>query len=235
MKLSMLLPISLYAIPDGVVPALSAEAVNVLPIAVNAITAADNADTPDMFDAYSSPTIDNMINRQQNARRTALVNQMRAAINGTPAPQTPQQSQIPQQPIQTPPQPYQANPYSASPYPNNSYIQPAPTEPVQPSGTQFFNPDPTYDPLTSDAVIRPGQTFTKTALSEQAKANRAAENQTFTKTALSEQAKANRAAENRAKLNALANNDDISIETIAKEAKRINEENNDKEIYVSLH
>lgn len=148
--------------------------------------AADNANAPDIFDNYSSPTINNIINREQDTRREALVNQMRAALNGetvvnstTPQAQTASQSQ-----------------------------------PTQPAPQPMFNTDPTYNPLSSSTVIRP---------------------ETPAEAALRKQAKQQIEAESRAKMTALANNKDYSIETIAKEAERIDKAKQDKEIYISLH
>lgn len=123
---------------------------------------ADAANAPDMFDKSESYNIDTMIDRDQDARRAALVNQMRTAID-------------------------RANQFGTT-----GTMSPA-VAPV--------------NPLDSPVVIRPN--------------------------GLPNQGVRKESPETQAKMTALANDKDLSVETIAKEAKRI--EKKDKEVYVSLH
>lgn len=133
---------------------------------------ADTVNTPDMFDTYSSPALNNMIKKEDDARRTAIINQMRAGLT---------QQQTPANPATTQPQTPQPQPI------------PQPTAASQPA------PNPLTTPLSSPVVIKP------------------------------------ESPENLAKLKNLSKNPDLSVSTIAKEAKRINKKEDDDEVFISLH
>ena len=158
---------------------------------------ANNADVPDMFENYSSPNLDTMINKEQDARRAAIVAQMRTAIdnaNGTLPPQpTPTNAAGPAAAVASP---TTANAAAGAP----PAASPAASAPVSSLG--YVNP------LNSPVVIRPN------GLKDQGAKD----------------------AKTKAKLTELANNKDFTVETIAKEANRIEKKaKEDKEVFVSLH
>ena len=144
---------------------------------------ADVANAPDMFDNSETYNIDTMINREQDARRAAIVDQMRTAINRA--------NEVGATGVATGGTP--------TGLPNaNPVGEPVATGPVAPTTP--------VNPLNSPVVIRPN-TLSNQGVQENPKT--------------------------KAEMTALANDKDLSVETIAKEAKRI--EKKDKEVYVSLH
>ncbi|MBQ6355080.1 PrgI family protein [Candidatus Saccharibacteria bacterium] len=159
-----------YAIRDNINTPLNAEFI------------ANNADTPDMFDNYSSANLNSMINREQNARRAAIVEQMRTAINNADQALTAQPATV------------------------DSYAGVAASQ--LDTATAAAKPLGYVDPLKSSVVVRPN----------------GLENQSI------------KSPETKAKMDALAHNKDFSVETIAKEANRIEKKaEKEKEVFVSLH
>lgn len=141
---------------------------------------ANNADVPDMFENYSSPNLDTMINKEQDARRAAIVAQMRTAIDN--ANNVGLSATVPTQPSTT----TASIATGATPVSSLGYV----------------------NPLKSPVVVRPN------GLKNQGTKD----------------------AKTKAKLTELANNKDFTVETIAKEANRIEKKAKaEKEVFVSLH
>lgn len=188
----------------------------------------ENISTPDVLEPSRPDQLTQIMNNNQSSQRTEIINQMRASFAAQNNPGT--AGYIPQ-PVQTvtPAAPARAVTPAPMPAPTPTPVQttipaaPAPAsaepatpaEPVIPMGTPRPAPEaepevilPTpeelaaIEPLKSDVVITPDLVAMK------------------------------RAAENKARLAELAKNKEFSVATIAKQANRINK---DDEVYISLH
>lgn len=178
----------------------------------------------DMFDdpTASNNSISQALQDNASARHDEIVNQMRAAANN-PQPAT---LQMPTQQPQ-PAQPEQPRPITPQP-------------PELPDNPFADNADPLSDDAirTNDVIVKPDSLAAEIE-AEKAKTEAEAEAQTTTATAAEATTEATPApaeaepAVDPGLLN-LANNNDFSIETIAKQAKRIQEQQ-DNEVYISLH
>ena len=196
--------------------------------------ASEAAQIQDIYEVNHNYTLDHSLEQSTAAHHAQLVEQMRNAINqksiyGSAAPaQTPQIShQTPVAPVPSPtpasvpaaaiaPNPtpqYQAPAISiptAMPTPAPAPMQAPMQAPVQPSAPNIS---------ASAATIQPDMAEIHEAL-----------------TAPAEAPAPEPTPEQNAEMQALANNSDFSIETIAKQAKRIQEkQSNDNEVYISLH
>ena len=180
-----------------------------------------NISTPDILEPPSPDHITQIMNNNQNSQRTEIINQMRASFaaqnnpgtagyipQAVPA-QTPAQTPTPVQPVipAAPAEPSIAEMLAAPGQPTPG--QPAPEQPTRPQPQpepeiQLPTPEElaAIEPLKSPVVITPDLAAMK------------------------------RAAENKARLAELAKDKVLSVATIAKEANRI--EQND-EVYISLH
>ena len=175
-----------------------------------------NISAPDVLE-QPSPAINQMMNNNQNSQRTEIINQMRAgfatqtnpgtagyipAAIPTPPP-APVQPVIPSTPAPVQPAVPQA---PAEPSIAEMLATPTPIEPQAPEEPEIQLPTPeelaALEPLKSPVVITPDLAAMK------------------------------RAAENKARLAELSRDKVLSVATIAKEANRI--EQND-EVYISLH
>ena len=176
----------------------------------------ENIKTPDVLE-QPSPVINQMMSNNQSSQRTEIINQMRAgfaaqtnpgtagyipAASPTPPP-APVQPVIPSTPAPVQPAVPQA---PAEPSIAEMLTTPTPIEPQAPEEPEIQLPTPeelaALEPLKSPVVITPDLAAMK------------------------------RAAENKARLAELAKDKVLSVATIAKEANRI--EQND-EVYISLH
>ena len=196
--------------------------------------ASEAAQIQDIYEVNHNYTLDHSLEQSTAAHHAQLVEQMRNAINqksiyGSAAPaQAPQIShQTPVAPVPSPtpasvpataiaPNPtpqYQAPAISiptAMPTPAPAPMQAPMRAPVQPSAPNIS---------ASAATIQPDMAEIHEAL-----------------TAPAEAPAPEPTPEQNAEMQALANNSDFSIETIAKQAKRIQEkQSNDNEVYISLH
>ena len=184
--------------------------------------ASEAAQTQDIFEVNQNYTLDHSLEQSTANRHAQLVEQMKQAINknsiyGSAAPQ-----QTPTITHQTPaPTPASAPASAIAPAP--APIAPAPVvpevnpyqAPAMPAGIPSATVQPTAPDLSaSAATIQPDMEEIHEAL-----------------TAPAEEKKPEPSAE----MQALANNADFSIETIAQQAKRIQEKQNDNEVYISLH
>ena len=170
---------------------------------------AEASNTLDMFDdpTSSNNSISQTLQNNASIRYDNAVNHMYAEAN---SPQTPQQPTVAQ-----------------------SSTQPQTSPPAQSTETQPFNPQPpalpdnpiaNTNPL-SDAAIRTNDTIVKPdSIAAEIEAAKAESASTDSQPAT---------APDPNLLN-LANNNDFSIETIAKQAKRIKDQQED-EVYISLH
>ena len=207
----------------------------------------ENVSAPDVLDPPRPDQLTQIMANNQNSQRTEIINQMRATFAAQNNPGTagyipqPAQTQAPAMPTPAPmpapvqtqtPTPVQA-PTPIVPTPVQTItpvqtvtpIQPVPTQPATPPETSEATSPPVgtprpapeeqpevvlptpeelavIEPLKSPAVITPDLVAMK------------------------------RAAENKARLNELARNKVFSVATIAKQANRINK---DDEVYISLH
>jgi len=193
--------------------------------------ASEAAQIQDIYEVNHNYTLDHSLEQSTAAHHAQLVEQMRNAINqksiyGSAAPaQAPQISH--QTPVAAPvPSPTPASVPAAAfaPNPTPQYQAPAisiptavPTPAPAPMQTPVQAPVQPSAPniSASAATIQPDMAEIHEALT----------------TPEPEPAK-----EPSAEMQALANNSDFSIETIAKQAKRIQEkQSNDNEVYISLH
>lgn len=189
--------------------------------------ASEAAQAQDIFEANQNYTLDHSLEQSTANRHAQLVEQMRNAINqtsvyGSTAPQqTPQIAH--QAPIQ-PTQPVVPQPMTQpAPAPVQ---QPAPAPiaqafaPIAPQAQQY-QPPAISIPTTPKAPIQPTQPVAPQPMAQPA------------------QAPVQQPApkpEPSTEMKNLANNSDYSIETIAKQAKRIQEKkSNNNEVYISLH
>lgn len=189
--------------------------------------ASEAAQAQDIFEANQNYTLDHSLEQSTANRHAQLVEQMRNAINqtsvyGSTAPQqTPQIAH--QAPIQ-PTQPVVPQPMTQpAPAPVQ---QPAPAPiaqafaPIAPQAQQY-QPPAISIPTTPKTPIQPTQPVAPQPMAQPAPAPI---QQPATK------------PEPSAEMKNLANNSDYSIETIAKQAKRIQEKkSNNNEVYISLH
>ena len=218
---------------------------------------AEANDTLDMFEdpTASNNSINQTLQNDASMRRNQAINQMRAAINNTnqtrnTAQTNGQQNPPYQQPMQQPMQQPQVAPIAQNP-PYQQPMQPTaiPQPPSLPQSETANMPMPSYvaanptpisqpikteDPLSyeavknNDTIIKPDSMIAEIEAEKAEEAKRRAEE---------EKSKAEaEQAEELADPNIinLANNNDFSIETIAKQAKRIKEKKDD-EVYISLH
>lgn len=202
--------------------------------------------TMDMFDnpTASNNSISQTLQDNAASRHTAAINQMRTAIENSqqltqaaiqanqsisPASQTTAQSQ----PINPSPalSSVQSTPTSMPPSPQPPALpqNPTITEPIVSTNQSLETPveNPLNDTAikTNDIIIKPDSTTTETETEEKSVTTEAvAKPETERKTA---------PEQTDPSLLDLANNNDFSIETIAKQAKRIQEKKND-EVYISL-
>lgn len=178
---------------------------------------AEATNAHDMFDddSSSSNNIAQTLQNNASARYDQAISQMYASTN-VAAPQV-----VPQpQPVARPATPVIQQ--SAQPQP--AFMPQPPALPANP----LINGDPLNEDVvkTNDAIIKPDSMV---AAIEAEKAQSAAEaEQQGTTANLQPEPTANQ------NLVELANNNDFSIETIAKQAKRIKERSDD-EVYISLH
>ncbi len=189
--------------------------------------ASEAAQIQDIYEVNHNYTLDHSLEQSTAAHHAQLVEQMRNAINqksiyGSAAPtQAPQISH--QTPVAAPvPSPTPASVPAAAIAPNPTPQYQAPAISI-PTATPTSAPAPMQAPVqpsapnisASAATIQPDMAEIHEALT----------------TPEPEPAK-----EPNAEMQALANNSDFSIETIAKQAKRIQEkQSNDNEVYISLH
>ncbi len=173
-----------------------------------------NISAPDVLEPPRPDQLTQIMANNQSSQRTEIINQMRASFAAQNNPGTagyipqqpgqPAQQPAPQQPVQQPvPQPIVPQPVQ-TPTPVQPYITtPAPEPPKD--EPEIALPTPAelaaIEPLKSAVVITPDAAAMK------------------------------RAAENKARLTALAKDTELSVATIAKEANRINK---DDEVYISL-
>jgi len=202
---------------------------------------AEASDTLDMFDnpTASNSSINQTLEASSSSVREEAINQMRAAIernanlstrNATIShmnrPET-HQSQP-----QTTPQSSTTNAPQPPSLPSNPTInqpsQPTPQNQTPPTAQQTTFDDPLSDEAvkTNDTIIKPDSIIAEIK-AEQAEAKRQEEIRR------QEQIQKTTANADPNIVN-LANNKDFSIETIAKQAKRIKEKKDD-EVYISLH
>ena len=172
----------------------------------------ENISAPDILD-QPSPNINQMINNNQSSQRTEIINQMRAGFAVQTNPGT--SGYIPPAPAQIPtppPAPVQPIvPTVPTPEPSISEIlaapEPSPEPSPAPAEPEVKLPTPeelaAIEPLKSPVVIYPDLAAMK------------------------------RAAENKARLTELSKDKVLSVATIAKEANRIEGQND--EVYISLH
>ena len=196
-----------YAIRDNTITPLNADFI------------ANNADTPDMFENYSSANLDNMISREKDAHRAAIVEQMRAAINSAD----------------------EYLPTTVNSYAGVSAAGDAPWGPAGPE-PKASGSDGRYGAAGPAAVAPP--TVPQAAVS-QGTVSPAAKGTTYADPLKSPvvirpnglKDQGTKSAATKAKLDALAHNKDFSVETIAKEANRIEKKakKEEKEVFVSLH
>ncbi len=189
-----------------------------------------NISAPDVLEPPRPDQLTQIMANNQSSQRTEIINQMRASFAAQNNPGT--AGYIPQQPVQQPapqpvaPQPVQTltpvQPYITTPAPAPAPVTntvedmlqtpaPAPETPKTPAPEppkdepEIALPTPAelaaIEPLKSAVVITPDAAAMK------------------------------RAAENKARLTALAKDTELSVATIAKEANRINK---DDEVYISL-
>ena len=204
--------------------------------------ASEAAQTQDIFEVNQNYTLDHSLEQSTAAHHAQLVEQMRTAIN--------QNSIAQPQPTAQPTQPFAA--------PQIAQFQPpvAPVaQPVAPTITPAFQPQPVaqqpnpatpVDIASSSATIQPDIEEIHEALTSVKDAPESQENNAEEIISVPEPkpepaptpppAPAAPAAAD-PELQNLANNSDFSIETIAKQAKRIKEkqQSNDNEVYISLH
>ena len=162
---------------------------------------AAEADTIEDVLEAENPIIDHIIEQEQETRKQELVSQMRTAMNRTDALVGNQQPSTPSQPIAQPiaqpaPQPV------SQPQPVYQAPQPAP-QPMPMPPQQFAQPQPTPQPITQPApqpIPQPQPTVQQLT---QASLNQAAVNQ---------------------QMQNLANNNTFSIQTIAQQANRIQQQ-----------
>ena len=196
--------------------------------------ASEAAQIQDIYEVNHNYTLDHSLEQSTAAHHAQLVEQMRNAINqksiyGSAAPaQTPQIShQTPVAPVPSP-TPASVPATAIAPNPTPQYQAPAisiptamPTPAPAPMQTPMQAPVQPSAPniSASAATIQPDMAEIHEAL-----------------TAPAEAPAPEPTPEQNAEMQALANNSDFSIETIAKQAKRIQEkQSNDNEVYISLH
>ena len=186
----------------------------------------ENISAPDILTPPRPDQLTQIMTNNQSSQRAEIINQMRAsfAVQNNPGtagyiPQAPAAQPIPQpvqpvQPAQPAPQPVQPiQPVQPTPQPVQPIPQPVQTQtPIQittpqpaPEQPEVVLPTPAelaaIEPLKSTVVITPDAAAMK------------------------------RAIINKARLTALAKDTELSVATIAKEANRINKDN---EVYISL-
>lgn len=200
---------------------------------------------PDILDSASNANINQIINREEAERREKNINQLRAAMNrnsnlqqninpiheatitptSTPTPTLPNVQPInPTQPFNQSPQPQYSNQQPSQPAPSpQSFNQPTVPLPFQspsPQSSEFQQtPPPQPQPQTPNPIPQ-----TKIIT----------DNPVVFQPNLNQKPTPRPSASKQAALKNLANNQDYSIETLAKEAKRL-ENQDDKEVYISLH
>lgn len=187
--------------------------------------ASEAAQTQDIFEVNQNYTLDHSLEQSTANRHAQLVEQMKQAINknsiyGSAAPQqTPTISHQTPTPAPTPASvPASAIAPAPAPAPVAQPVAPEVNPyqaPAMPAGIPAAPAQPTAPDLSaSTATIQPDMNEIHEALTAPVKEE---------------------TSEPSAEMKALANNADFSIETIAKQAKRIQEKQNDNEVYISLH
>lgn len=187
--------------------------------------ASEAAQTQDIFEVNQNYTLDHSLEQSTANRHAQLVEQMKQAINknsiyGSAAPQqTPTISHQTPTPAPTPASvPASAIAPAPAPAPVAQPVAPEVNPyqaPAMPAGIPAAPAQPTAPDLSaSTATIQPDMNEIHEALTAPVKEE---------------------TPEPSAEMKALANNADFSIETIAKQAKRIQEKQNDNEVYISLH
>ena len=174
--------------------------------------AAEAASATDMFESNRFDTLNIAIEQNQQARHEELMKKMRSAIAENAAFQKVEINPVTKAPV-TPkpapaPQPVAQAPATQTPAPQPAAV---PVANAAPDPTQFRIPNLPAEP----EIILPGNSTSRGAAPDSPKniiANQP----------------------NSDMIN-LANNADYSVETIAKEAKRVNERKDDGEVFVSLH
>ena len=185
--------------------------------------ASEAAQAQDIFEVNQNYTLDHSLEQSTANRHAQLVEQMRNAINqnsiyGNAAPQ--QTPQIAHQAPVAPPQPVAQQPVApqpvAAPAPAQTPQFQAPAIPYTPvAAAPQPSPQPATPNITASTATQPNITETHAAAAA---------------------APTTPAPEPSAAMKNLANNSDYSIETIAKQAKRIQEQqSNNNEVYISLH
>jgi len=176
--------------------------------------ASEAAQTQDIFEINQNYTLDHSLEQSTAARHAQLVEQMRDAINknsiyGSAAPaETPQIShQIGGTPTPAPAP-------VATPQPVSTPITPFVTPVSAPASAITPAPQPTPQPISQPVQPTPAPAPVATP----------------------QPTPAPQPQQPSAEMQNLANNTDFSIETIAQQAKRIQEKQaNDNEVYISLH
>lgn len=167
----------------------------------------ENISAPDVLDVTPPDELTQIMTNNQNAQRAEIINQMRATFAAQNNPGT--AGYIPTQPVQpyitTPPVQPVVPTTEAKTAIEEMLTTPEPSRPAKEETPEVILPTKeelaALEPLKSPVVITPDLAAMK------------------------------RAAENQARLTALSKDKDLSVATIAKEAKRIS--NND-EVYISL-
>ena len=207
---------------------------------------AEASGTLDMFDnpTSSNNSINQTLQENATARHDQVVSQMRAAIENNAQMQA-QNATITHnnhQPSQ--PQPIAQPVTQSTSQPQSSMqptvvTQPQPIQPPQPPAlpqnetANITQPQPIAENPLSDEVVRTNDAIIKPdSVTEAIKAEEEKRNAEAEAKAAAEAAKA--ASQPNQSIIDLANNTDFSIETIAQQAKRIQEKKND-EVYISLH
>lgn len=196
--------------------------------------ASEAAQIQDIYEVNHNYTLDHSLEQSTAAHHAQLVEQMRNAINqksiyGSAAPaQTPQIShQTPVAPVPSP-TPASVPATAIAPNPTPQYQAPAISIP-----TAMPTPAPAPMRAPMQAPVQPSapniSASAATIQPDMAEIHEAL-------TAPVEAPAPEPTPEQNAEMQALANNSDFSIETIAKQAKRIQEkQSNDNEVYISLH
>lgn len=196
--------------------------------------ASEAAQIQDIYEVNHNYTLDHSLEQSTAAHHAQLVEQMRNAINqksiyGSAAPaQTPQIShQTPVAPVPSP-TPASVPAAAIAPNPTPQYQAPAISIP-----TAMPTPTPVPMQAPMQAAVQPSapniSASAATIQPDMAEIHEAL-------TAPAEAPAPEPTPEQNAEMQALANNSDFSIETIAKQAKRIQEkQSNDNEVYISLH
>lgn len=197
----------------------------------------ENISAPDVLEPPRPDQLTQIMTDNQHAQRAEIINQMRATFAAQNNPGT--AGYIPSQPVQVP-QPVPVS--QPAPIPQPAQVpQPVQTQtPVQPYIT---TPTPAQLVQTTEPTIQ-DMLQTPTPMPEQSQSEEpkvvlptpeelaAIEPLKSDVVITPDTAAMKRAAENKARLTALAKDTELSVATIAKEANRIN--NKDDEVYISL-